>query len=155
MDNTPVCVSVFPFVPSELKRAYDDIPRQILSGLIPISSSPNWYPWDVNTGYMFEFPSAQTVDEFLDHQVRSTRDAFAITNDIRPYLWSSGQNNSVSWCGLWLVVVRHYGELRVWYTRLTDDRDPYYVPLAHMSRVEEDAIRAGSVVQFLELAHIG
>lgn len=159
MYPTPVCVSVFPFVPKDLADAYASMDGDAKER----GYDPFWYPWDVSSGYMFRFPNAEQADRLLTQLVEESRDAFGVTKDIRPYLFGNfqkprfGENRSAeaTFRGVWVVAVRRYGSVRLWHTNLTSGTDPYHISLPAMCRIAEDDIRAGSVAQFLTLTAIG
>lgn len=159
MPTAPVVVSVFPFVPSDLKGAYKGIYELVAER--DKSESPIWYPWDVVSGYMFRFPDAEQADAFLVKEVDNARGAFAVTDDVRPYLFgyfNAPRPRAVTdpiHRGLWVTLIRAYGEARMWYTTLAHDSDPYSVSLRHMKRLTEDSVRAGSAITLLSLSALG
>lgn len=150
---------MFPYVPSDLKQAYDsrEWSEKYKDG------DPLWYPWDVASGYMFRFPCAERADAFLMKQVDDKKGAFAVTDDTRPYLYgnftvgrlSALRNTVPIHRGLWVTLIRAYGQARMWYTILTDSTDPFSMSLRHMTRLTEDSVRAGSAITLLSLSTMG
>jgi hypothetical protein len=155
MRRGPYCVSVFTSRPADLKAIEDAHNLSLRSSI-----DPYWCPWGHVMEYRFQFVDAGEADAFLVEAVSNPHEACRLPCRDNPnFVHDAYSTEWDDWTGLWFVVIRENGRVRVWCGNMTvsfrDAAVGWSYTLRRLARVDPELVAGGGAFPLFELSSTG